>query len=106
MEGSANWDKCTGDFCSNPGKNHSKRPMKGRGGYKDKDGNYWTSDKSGHRGPHWDVTKPDGSHENVDKTGKVLSVVKKIAEGGAAVGGGLALGGLLADLAPILIVGL
>jgi hypothetical protein len=35
-------------------------------GWPDKYGNIWVpTGPFGHRGPHWDVQKPDGSHENV-----------------------------------------
>jgi len=85
--------KCTGSFCFVPKKNASKQPSKNGQGWKDKKGRTWKPDKSGHRGPHWDVTAPKskgGGHWNVDKTGKVLSVA-------AAIGGGAALGGALLE---------
>ena len=53
---------------------HGKpQPVRG-GGFEDAKGNKWTWDPSGHAGPHWDVTHPDGSrsHTNVSPEGKVI----------------------------------
>lgn len=51
------------------------RNPNGKGsGFPDKDGNVWVPTGPGplaHGGPHWDVQKPDGSHENVYPGGRV-----------------------------------
>ena len=44
-----------------------------QGGFRDANGNIWRRDKSGHRGSHWDVEHPDGSHTNVDDEGRIIS---------------------------------
>ncbi len=43
---------------------------KEKGGFVDERGSVWRWDKSGHRGPHWDVTPVRGSHVNVDRNGR------------------------------------
>lgn len=87
------------------------QPVRG-GGFKDKYGNVWKWDPSGHAGPHWDVEHPDGSHTNVAPDGTVIgkdnfpnkapkgsgdggdsagNTAKKAAGGAAIVGGAGAL---------------
>ncbi len=44
----------------------------GQYGWKDADDNIWVSDKSGHRGRHWDVHHEDRTHTNVSPDGDVL----------------------------------
>ncbi|MCL4561672.1 MAG: hypothetical protein M1281_13795 [Chloroflexi bacterium] len=65
----------TGDLPYNPPKQKGSPPYVRihDGGFRDANGNVWRRDKSGHRGPHWDVQHPDGSHTNVDDEGKVIS---------------------------------
>jgi RHS repeat-associated protein len=64
----------TGDFPYVPPKQKGNPPYvrAPQGGFKDANGNIWRRDKSAHGGPHWDVEHPDGSHTNVDDTGKII----------------------------------
>jgi RHS repeat-associated protein len=63
----------TGEFPYFPPKQKGNPPnVRGsQGEFKDRNGNIWTRDKSGHGGPHWDVTLPNGEHINVDDGGSI-----------------------------------
>jgi RHS repeat-associated protein len=65
----------TGEFSYKPPKKGRGKPFWNgeRKGWEDSAGNIWKPDKSGHRGPHWDVTpERGGGHTNVSPEGKIL----------------------------------
>ncbi len=61
--------------------------VRGQQAWVDDKGNIWRPDKSGHRGPHWDVTGKDGRHTNVDENGRVLSAGTSDSSAPASSGG-------------------
>jgi hypothetical protein len=55
-----------------PPKNSNGPKKIRRDGFEDLHGNRWGKDRSMHGGPHWDVQHRDGTHTNVDFTGRVI----------------------------------
>jgi hypothetical protein len=73
----SHWLPTTGPFAFVPKQGWAGRPVRnedGKVGAYDKAGRFWSWDKSGHAGGHWDVVDRDGSRTNVTEDGREIGV--------------------------------